>query len=413
MTKLDETARVKLIAAWALLAPVGAMVLVVALGGGAGANQYIVDSHAIGPRPDSVFDGLASDVPATPGVDGSVGTEKKSTIDVPITGTTDGKPQPPSAAGNTSGIPGTVLAAYQRAANGLAVSMPGCGITWPLLAGIGKVESSHAAGGRVDSTGRTNGEILGPVLDGRPGMAAIADTDHGRWDGNAQWDRAVGPMQFIPGSWAAFGADGNGDGVADPHNVFDASKTAGDYLCSGGANLRDPQGLVKAVLRYNHSMDYVSTVLRWMQTYSDGTTTIPDTPGTITPSADDRGNVDQGKDPGDSPTPTPTPTLTPTQAPTVLPTVPTAGTPTPITKPGKPTNTPPWPPKTTQHPSSPPWSLPPETRPPATPTTPSDPSTPTPTPTPTLTLTPTPTPSETPVTETPTAGTPGEDPANP
>ena len=85
-------------------------------------------------------------------------------------------------------------------------------------------------------------------------------------------------MQFIPGTWNAFGADGNGDGVKDPHNVFDASRAAGDYLCSGGANLSDPQGLVQAVLRYNHSMDYVSTVLRWMQTYSKDTVTIPDKP---------------------------------------------------------------------------------------------------------------------------------------
>jgi hypothetical protein len=413
MRKLEETARIKLVAGWALLAPVGAMVLVVALGGGAGANQYVVDSHALGPRPDSVFDDLVTDVPSEPGIDGSVGTEKKSQIDVPITGTTDGKPLPPGTVvpGNTTGIPGTVLAAYQRAANELAVSMPGCGITWPLLAGIGKVESSHASGGRVDATGRTRGEILGPVLDGGPGMAAISDTDQGRYDGNSQWDRAVGPMQFIPGSWAAFGADGNGDGVKDPHNVFDAARAAGDYLCSGGSNLRDPQGLVKAVLRYNHSMDYVSTVLRWMQTYSQSTITIPDTPGTITPPADDRGNVEKGKDP----TEVTTPTLT------VVPPVPTrpSGTPTP----GKPTSTTPWPPPKTQHPTNPPWTLPPPTRPtlppstpPSTPTSPSEPTeTPTETPseTPSDPGTPTPTPSETPVTETPVAGTPGEGAANP
>ena len=195
----------------------------------------------------------------------------------------DGPVQPiPGITGDTSGIPGTVLAAYQKAANDLALAMPGCHITWPLLAGIGKVESAHASGGRVEPNGNTRGKILGPVLDGGPGMAAITDTDQGLYDGNTAWDRAVGPMQFIPGTWKVFGADGNGDGVKDPHNVFDAARAAGDYLCSGGANLSDPQGLVQAVLRYNHSMDYVSTVLRWMQSYSNQTVTIPDTEGIIT-----------------------------------------------------------------------------------------------------------------------------------
>ena len=61
--------------------------------------------------------------------------------------------------------------------------MPGCHITWPLLAGIGKVESAHASGGKVDANGNTRGKILGPVLDGGPGMAAIADTDQGVYDG--------------------------------------------------------------------------------------------------------------------------------------------------------------------------------------------------------------------------------------
>ena len=118
-------------------------------------------------------------------------------------------------------------------------------------------------------------------------MAAIADTDQGVYDGNTAWDRAVGPMQFIPGTWKSFGADGNGDGVRDPHNVFDAARAAGDYLCQGGADLRNPQGLVQAVLRYNHSMEYVSTVLRWMQSYSRQTVKIPDTQGIIPPPADD------------------------------------------------------------------------------------------------------------------------------
>jgi hypothetical protein len=378
-----DTWRGKLTATWVCLAPPAALVALF-VAGGVPSNHFVVDSHALSqPRQDSVFDALAGDVPTQPGVDGRIGTEKRSQIGVPVTGTTEGKPLPvPGTGGDASGIPSTVLAAYQRAATELATTQPGCGITWPLLAGIGKVESGHASGGRVDATGLTRGPILGPVLDGGPGMAAISDTDQGRYDGNTGWDRAVGPMQFIPGTWAVFGADGNGDGVKDPHNVFDAARAAGDYLCSGGADLRSPLGLVQAVLRYNHSLDYVSTVLRWMQTYSNSTVTLPDINGVVPPPVGDDGNAERDDDPthvpvtSDSKTPDPT-TTAPTQstrttAPVSTPTHTQTPTPTPThTLPAKP------PPKTT-----PPWTPPTKPSPTKTPSTPT-PTTPTPTPTPT------------------------------
>jgi len=337
-----------------------------------------------------VFDDLANNVPQQPGVDGSLPTQDKSTVQVPVTGTTDGTVQPiPGAFGNASGIPGTVLAAYQKAARDLAMSMPGCHITWPLLAGIGKVESGHASGGKVDANGNTRGKILGPVLDGGPGMAAIADTDQGLYDGSATWDRAVGPMQFIPGTWRAFGADGNGDGVKDPHNVFDAARAAGDYLCSGGANLADPQGLVQAVLRYNHSMDYVSTVLRWMQSYSNDTVSIPDKPGIIDTPDDDGNADDRESTPTSTPPTTAPPTTVPTTAPTTAPTSssPTAATsstptsPRPTNSPATSTSTPPTTSKPTRPPLSPPPSSPTKTptSPTTTPTTPTQSPTSTPT----------------------------------
>ncbi|WP_238155633.1 lytic transglycosylase domain-containing protein [Kribbella soli] len=406
-----DTWRGKLTATWVCLAPPTAMVAVFVVGG-VTSNTFIVDAHALAaPRQDAVFDDLADDVPNQPGVDGSLPTQEKSTVQVPITGTTDGTVKPiPGVFGDTSGIPGTVLAAYQKAARDLAMSMPGCHITWPLLAGIGKVESGHASGGKVDANGNTRGKILGPVLDGGPGMAAIADTDQGVYDGNTTWDRAVGPMQFVPGTWNAFGADGNGDGLKDPHNVFDASRAAGDYLCSGGANLADPQGLVQAVLRYNHSMDYVSTVLRWMQTYSKDTVTIPDKPGIIdTP--DDDGNNDERDSTRTTTSPSTTaPTTAPTTVPTTVPTTAPATT-RPTTVPTSPrpsatgsttatpsvTNSPGTTNPTTK-PTRPPLSPPPST-PTTTPTTTTPTTTPTPTPTPTdPTCTPTATPTGTPTT---------------
>jgi membrane-bound lytic murein transglycosylase B len=394
--------RIKVAAGWACFAPVGAMALVVALGNSAPPGQLVVDGTAAGnqTRPDSVFDDLAAEVPDQPGVDGRLGTPQDSKVQVPVTGVVDGKAVlPTGGASSVEGIPSSVLPAYQRAAAALAVSQPGCGLTWPLLAGIGKVESSHASGGRVDATGLTRGRILGPVLDGGPGMASISDTDQGRYDGDTRWDRAVGPMQFIPGTWAAFGADGNGDGVKDPHNVYDAARAAGEYLCAGGADLHRPQGLVQAVLRYNHSMDYVSTVLRWMQLYSKSAVKIPDQTGVIPPPTSDKGNVQRRDDPTGVPTPTPTPTM-PSSQPSQT-----------VATPPRSTIMPPWPPKSQPPSTKPPWSppsVPPKPTSPPT-QTPSQTPSQTPTDTPTLppTGTPTPAPTDTPTpTVTPTpAGT--------
>jgi Transglycosylase SLT domain len=181
--------------------------------------------------------------------------------------------------GMSNGIPVSVLAAYRHAATVLGQSMPGCHLPMTLLAAIGKVESGHASGGRVDDRGTTLRAILGPVLNGGPGMAAIRDTDGGRYDGNTVWDRAVGPMQFIPSTWQRWATDGNNDGVADPHNVYDASMASGRYLCTDHRDLATANGLDAAIFSYNHSMSYVRLVLAWMNAYANGTAAIPDGTG--------------------------------------------------------------------------------------------------------------------------------------
>ncbi|NLG55279.1 MAG: lytic transglycosylase [Rhodococcus sp.] len=184
------------------------------------------------------------------------------------------------------GIPEIILNAYRAAELEMMLEAPTCGVSWNLLAGIGRIESGHARGGRTDAVGTTLGPILGPVLDGHlAGNEIIRDTDGGRIDGDAQHDRAVGPMQFIPSTWASYASDGNGDGVADPHNIFDAALAAGRYLCAGGADLRDGDQLRRAVLRYNNSSVYATTVIGWAQAYGRGTT--PDalhSPGSSAPS---------------------------------------------------------------------------------------------------------------------------------
>ncbi|MCP2314393.1 lytic transglycosylase domain-containing protein [Kitasatospora paracochleata] len=202
-------------------------------------------------------------------------------------------------------LPSTVFDAYRKAEAALAASTPGCHLPWQLLAGIGQVESGQADGGRVDAAGTTYTPILGPVLDGN-GFAAIADTDGGRYDGSAVWDRAVGPMQFIPSTWAVWGADGNGDGRNDPNNIWDAALAAGRYLCAGGRDLSVPAQLDRAVLGYNNSTEYLRTVRSWMVHFQTGTSAVADAvarPASPSPSPSPSPSA-----PAPAPKPSPSPT---------------------------------------------------------------------------------------------------------
>lgn len=189
--------------------------------------------------------------------------------EVPVPGTS-GPSIPPIGLVPWAGIPATVLAAYRRAAAAMAASDPGCHLPVALLAAIGEVESGQADGGAVDSAGTTLQPILGPVLDGTNGYAAIPNTYGTRWDQSGPWARAVGPMQFIPSTWAAWGAGGN------PGNVYDAALAAARYLCAGGQNLATPAGLRSAIESYNPSYQYLVTVLEWMSVYSGKMIPVPD-----------------------------------------------------------------------------------------------------------------------------------------
>lgn len=189
------------------------------------------------------------------------------------------------------GIPKPMLTAYQRATDILAESQPGCRLPVVLLAAIGMVETGHARGGQVDATGTTLRPILGPPLDGTGGLAEIPDTDEGNYDDDTRWDRAVGPMQIIPGTWSSWLSDGNADGRADPHNVYDASLAAGRYLCADGRDLGTESGIRDAILSYNHSASYLAIVLAWMNAYSNGTVAIPALPAQDTPRTAGPGSV--------------------------------------------------------------------------------------------------------------------------
>jgi hypothetical protein len=105
------------------------------------------------------------------------------------------------------------------------------GLSWTVLAAIGQVESDH-------------GRNTGPSSAG-----------------------ALGPMQFMPATWKAYGVDGDNDGKADIMNPFDAIPGAAKYLCANGAG-RGGKQLYTAVWHYNHADWYVQKVLNLAKAYA-------------------------------------------------------------------------------------------------------------------------------------------------
>ncbi|GAA5133720.1 hypothetical protein GCM10023339_69730 [Alloalcanivorax gelatiniphagus] len=241
--------------------------------------------------------------------------------------------------GSASDIPQAALSAYQRAEAVINKADRGCNVPWELIAAIGRVESDHGrfGGNSLDDQGVARPGIYGIALNGKNDTQDIADTDAGQYDNDTRHDRAVGPMQFIPSTWAVVGVDGDSDGTRDPQDIDDAALATAVYLCSGDDDLSAEQGQRAAVYRYNHSNDYVDLVLEIMQAYLDGdfsavpTATL--TTGVISPdpTATSNGSGDTGdtggrggkgdKDDDSSPTKNPNPTQTPTQqTPTQTPT---------------------------------------------------------------------------------------------
>jgi hypothetical protein len=124
-----------------------------------------------------------------------------------------------------STIPAPYLALYRSAAATCA------GLPWTVLAGIGAVETGHGA--------NVHRSVKG----------------------------AVGPMQFLPSTFAEYGVDGDGDRVADIHNPADAIYSAARYLCLWGAG-RGGQSLYDAIWAYNHADWYVRLVIQYANAYA-------------------------------------------------------------------------------------------------------------------------------------------------
>ncbi|WP_225800679.1 lytic transglycosylase [Streptomyces sp. NK15101] len=235
-----------------------------------------------------------------------------------------------------AGIPASVYSAYKRAELSIRSTDPGCNLPWQLLAGIGKVESGQANGGRVDANGTASPRILGPALNGN-GFALITDTDDGAYDGDTKLDRAVGPMQFIPSTWATWGQDANSDGKKDPNNIYDAAQAAGLYLCANDRNLALKADLDQAILSYNRSREYLNTVLSWVAFYERGTHQVPDGTGVLPIQRSDNGNRGNRTRPVTPPSTVPT---TPAPTPGTQKPKPPQTTPGPVEPPTVPTKPP-------------------------------------------------------------------------
>jgi cell wall-associated NlpC family hydrolase len=128
-------------------------------------------------------------------------------------------------------IPATALAAYVAG----AAWCPG--LSWTVLAGIGKVESDH---------GRSS----------LPGVASGANAFG-----------AEGPMQFLPLTFAAYSVSADGQ-APTPYALADAAVAAARMLCADGAG--QPGGVRPALYAYDHSWGYVDAVLGWAAAYQAG-----------------------------------------------------------------------------------------------------------------------------------------------
>ena len=224
------------------------------------------------PTPDVVAAAVDDSV-ADPGATGDITPDAPAddTAAVVISPTRRVDPNWAARTAAATGIPVRAVLAYGSATLTLGTQQPGCHIAWNTLAGIGAVESAHGthSGARLLASGTTVPAIRGPALNGK-GVGTIRDSDNGSWDGDRAWDRAVGPMQFIPGTWRRWGSDGSGDGVADPNQIDDAALTAARYLCASGS-MASGDGWRAAILSYNHSDAYVNNVAAMANRYAAAT----------------------------------------------------------------------------------------------------------------------------------------------
>jgi membrane-bound lytic murein transglycosylase B len=248
----------------------GLLVLaMLALAGAAGAYGVprLLDKPAAAPVANPAGPTAAGPVPATPPAQGAL----PSGAQFPTLGPAQplpGQERPPDQLAAWAApiaaklsIPPVALQAYGYAELMVATSQPQCQLRWSTLAGIGKIESNHGqANATLGVDGRALPPIIGPPLDGTDDRLRVADTDGGQLDGDKTWDRAVGPMQFIPATWQQYQVDADRDGRSDPNDINDAALAAANYLCAGNRDLSTGAGWWSAILSYNAVQRYARDV---------------------------------------------------------------------------------------------------------------------------------------------------------
>jgi transglycosylase-like protein with SLT domain len=165
-------------------------------------------------------------------------------------------------AGTRVGIPVVAVQAYGYAELVQARSTPNCHLNWTTIAAIAKVESAHgsANGAVLGADGSVQPPIYGLPLDGKGGRQLIRDTDQGVLDGDTTYDRAIGPLQFIPSTWRENAVDADNSGAADPNDIDDASLTTAVYLCKNGRDMSKADAWWDAILSYNAVRPYAQKV---------------------------------------------------------------------------------------------------------------------------------------------------------
>ncbi len=100
-------------------------------------------------------------------------------------------------------------------------------------------------------------------------LAAIAQIESGFGQNNGPSSAgALGPMQFLPSTWARWGINGFGPpGPPDIGNALDAVPSAAVYLCASGGG-QGGTALQAAIFSYNHAAWYVAEVLTLAGEYS-------------------------------------------------------------------------------------------------------------------------------------------------
>ncbi|PKQ24859.1 MAG: hypothetical protein CVT65_00620 [Actinobacteria bacterium HGW-Actinobacteria-5] len=164
--------------------------------------------------PCSAYDTAATTLSATSS------TASSSSFELPRWGT----PRHQSLSSPAQSIPARVKTLYVAAANRYK-------IPWQLLAGIGMAETRHGRNNRTSSAG------------------------------------AQGLMQFMPGTFRAYGVDGDGDGRRDIHNDADSIFSAANYLVHSGVK-NGKAGVIRALWAYNRSITYRNDVLYYAWSYA-------------------------------------------------------------------------------------------------------------------------------------------------